>query len=351
MELIIAHSLQKSKSFFKFFQKTFFCRSPAKKFPSRGRFRPISSAPRSIIAKTLRRSQPTGGFAMSADPQPLYLDLLFLVNFSMDLFCFLLTARVLHRPVRCARAALGALAGGLYAAAALFFPAGAPTLLLHAAVGLAVNLLVFWDRPADWRAALECGVVFLALSFLTGGLLTATGNLIHQMEVPLPAATVERVRLPVWLFALLAAASAAVTLLYSRFLTRTADRAELEITLRGRTVRLPAVTDTGNRLCDPITGRPVAAVRLTAVESLLSADERTALSELLDHPAAPVELPPSLSCRLRLLTAATAAGTRLLPALRPDALRIVTERGAVASDALLALTDLPEGTEALLPRV
>ena len=68
-----------------------------------------------------------GGIKMT---QIVYADLLFLVNFSMDLLCFFVTGRLLHKDTRMWRMIVASALGGVYSVAVLFLPLGTLTAVL-----------------------------------------------------------------------------------------------------------------------------------------------------------------------------------------------------------------------------
>ena len=85
-------------------------------------------------------------------------------------------------------AAIGAAAGALYACASLFLPlpSDLARTLLHLGAGLLIQLSVFWETPPALTDALRCCLLHLAVSTLTGGFVTAVGNLLGKIDLPLP---------------------------------------------------------------------------------------------------------------------------------------------------------------------
>ena len=99
---------------------------------------------------------------------------------------------------------------------------------------------------------------------------------------------------------------------------RAGTHAVVTLCAAGREYRLDALTDTGNALVEPLSGKPVVVAYLP---------------ELAEHAHIPIPT-------------ATAGGTGILYALRPERLSI----NGRESEALLALSSVPlHGTEALLP--
>ena len=99
----------------------------------------------------------------------------------------------------------------------------------------------------------------------------------------------------------------------------------LRITLDGRTVELRALYDSGNGLTEPFSGAPTAVAALDAVEPLLSPPMRETLSRLLDGEPDTIL---AMRAGLRLIPYQSVGGTGLLPAFRPDTLRLLPTGGA-----------------------
>lgn len=123
-------------------------------------------------------------------------------------------------------------------------------------------------------------------------------------------------------------------LLLSRFLRQapaTGDTAILSITHEGRHIHVTALVDSGNLLCDPISGDPVVVLSQKTMARLMSANDT---------------LPPGT----RLLRVRTVSGTALMTILRPDAISLLFHGKEIPIRALLGTA--PEeytGVQALLP--
>ena len=56
--------------------------------------------------------------------QNVYVDLLFLIDFSMDFMCFYITSKILHRKISPIRTVLACILGGVYSVTVLFITTG-----------------------------------------------------------------------------------------------------------------------------------------------------------------------------------------------------------------------------------
>lgn len=277
-------------------------------------------------------------------------DLLFLINFSMDFLCLYLTARLLHRRLRPLPAIGAAVLGGVYSVAALFIEASRPiSLLLDAAVCALMCAVAFARRGRRWRQLLSEIGVYFAVATALGGMMTALFNLLNRLHLPKNTGGDS---ISAWLFLLLALISGLTAWRGTGLLRglRSRSFAEVEIAFCGRRLTLHGVTDSGNLLRDPITGRAVIITDTHSTLPLLPPGVREAVVsgrlEQLEH------IPESYAGRIRLIPGKTVAGSRLLVALLPDSITLHTSRGAVEVAAVFApaeLPALPDGCSAVIP--
>ena len=280
-----------------------------------------------------------------------YIDLLFLINFSMDFLCFYISARIISVRFSALRAVAASVLGGIYSGAALFVPA-------NAVVSVSIDVLVcFFMCLIAFGGGKKVGIIFVTLVYFSvsmalGGFMTALFNLLNRMGFSsLASDSTEGDGISVWLFALLAAVSAVFTLLGGRsFRRRSAQKsAAVRIRLGKNEKTLSAMVDSGNLLREPISGRSCIAVEMDALggivpDEVLSAAraERVSSVEFIDK---------SFLKNVRLVPAHTATGERILIGIRADSLFIDAGRGEFESDAYIVLSKLnaPKGTEALVP--
>ena len=269
--------------------------------------------------------------------QTVYLDLFFIINFSMDFLCFYLAGTLLGSKLSALRMALGAVLGGIYADISLFLPIyGLWKILLHIAVCFVMCIVVYGTR-----SALTNTCVYIATSAVLGGFMTATFELLNTLEIPF--SEVESDGISAWTLLFLAALSAVVTLLGGRFFRRksSAKYTDVKLEFQGKTTVLRGFCDNGNLLCDPISGKPCIVADRSSLSKLLSNDILSCTAEETH------KLSEKYSSRIRLIPAKTATGTGMLIALRLDAIYLDTRQ----VDALLALSELGEndGCQALVP--
>jgi len=199
-----------------------------------------------------------------------YIDEAFALNALVDYLLLLCAAKLAGEELRRHRFALGAVLGGVYAAA-VFLPDWGflehPLCKLASAVGMGLiaygfsrrllrDLLVFLGTAAAFGGGV------LAIQLLSGG----GGGLDLRT-------------------ALLSAAGcyAFLTLVFRRSARHTGGEVtQAELTLAGRVCRLAALVDTGNTLTDPATGKPVMVAEWERTAGLFPRGEGPDREELAD---------------------------------------------------------------------
>ncbi|MBE6529857.1 MAG: hypothetical protein E7680_04560 [Ruminococcaceae bacterium] len=278
-----------------------------------------------------------------------YVDLYFFVNASMDLLCLNLTALLLHSKPKAWRLLLGAALGGLYAIAVLLLGIGGVwELLLDGFGACVICAAVFARRAGRFSRAVRTVGVFLLISVLLGGVMTALFWALNRLNLPIDALTEDHIS--VWLFAVLALVSGILTRKGGAAIGRAnkAKSVAVEAVLFGKKVEFQALVDTGNLLTEPISGRPVILV------------EPKTLRGVLPHgfflpPGDPVRLQMEndhqTAKRVRLIPSASVLGTELLTAVLPDEIWITDDDGKRQTNHLIALAsnqDRALGFDALI---
>ena len=114
--------------------------------------------------------------------QDVYIDLLFLINFSMDYLCLYICAKVLRKKQKLLRMMLAAAIGGVYSVISLFFIFSAPVnLICDALFCLVISAIAFAERRRLVSSTLICGFLFVGISMMTGGAMTAIFNLLNPI--------------------------------------------------------------------------------------------------------------------------------------------------------------------------
>lgn len=243
-----------------------------------------------------------------------YLDDMFVLNLVIDYFILLATAKLCGLPLNRWRFAAGAALGALYSVLILFPPLRfLATPVMKLVSGMLITLTAFGSA----RRIIRIYLAFLAVSAAFGGAVIAASMLSGQdLKDGL------YINVSMRILALSFAASYVVLTFVFKRLGRKARRetAEIRISLQGNTANFRALFDTGNEVCDPITGLPVMVADHAALSplfpTLLLGGDGTLLFESIPH-----EL--RSAARFRLVPySAIGVGLSLMPVFRPDELFI-----------------------------
>ena len=277
-------------------------------------------------------------------PQDVYADLLFIINFSMDYFCLYICAKILRRKMRLPRMLTASIIGGIYSVVSLFLPTQAViSLVIDALVCVVMCAIVFSEPSRGLSSTLLCSFLYVGISMMTGGCMTAIFNLLNRLDLPLSG--IESDGISTYLFAILAAAAGIISLRSGELISRRSSVKEckLTVTLCDSSLTLHALSDSGNLVKDPLSGKSVVII------------DKHELSKLIDPAvfekfASGEEIESHRLKGLRVIPINTAGGRGLLTACLPDRLEaeIVTKKGksqVLQLDALIAPSDIKKSAE------
>lgn len=195
----------------------------------------------------------------------IYIDSVFLLNGLLDGLLLYFTGYLSGIERKCARILTAGGIGGAYAVA-VFLPFGAPLAWppIKLLFGLALVFLAYGTSARFWRLY----AVFLALSCALAGAVIACGFFM-QTDFYYSGAYL----LPVRFKLLLAAAVLCFCALYlfsrgSLHHRVEGDLVDVKCDIMGKPVSLRALRDSGNTLCDPVSGAPVLVAEGEALSGL-----------------------------------------------------------------------------------
>jgi len=200
----------------------------------------------------------------------IYGDILFIINFSMDFLSLFITAAILHRKVNTLSLILAAGIGAVYAVISLFAEGnGWMTLGINIGVSALMCYIVF-------AVNLKAMLLFYAVSFLSGGAMTALYNLINSyrgiQKIYIngsPASVMSDI--PLSRFIILAVVSLILTLICGRIFNRKSRQksAVITATYNNAVITFNSLVDSGNMLTEPVSGMPVIVTGYDMLKQLL----------------------------------------------------------------------------------
>ena len=186
--------------------------------------------------------------ADGGDGLVIYLDIVMLVNFLVDLLLLIAANRLCGYPLKLSRAVLSAGIGAVYAGMCILpgFRFLGNVFWRLVVLGLMGAVAFGWNRTILRRS-----VIFVFLSMALGGIALGLGN--------------------GGILALLAAAGGVCILCFVGFRGGASPKelVTVRLTYRGTTRELVALNDTGNALKDPITGQPVLVAGADVAKQML----------------------------------------------------------------------------------
>ena len=242
----------------------------------------------------------------------IYIDVLVVLNWFIDWLLLLLTAQLLHQPVRRVRAVLGAAVGGLLACQVLISVPPIIALLLNLCSAAAIVRAAFVWRGV--RGYVKQMFTFYCVSALLSGIVTALWY-VSGSEAVVTRNGVIYCDISPFAVAVLSVIAYGAIRLYERFTRKRAPEAlDYTVTVNDGcgTAECKALFDTGLHLREPFSGVPVIVV------------DRSALLPFLPLPlgATLANTTTVLSPRLRMVPYKTVGGNGLLQAFVPQTVTI-----------------------------
>ena len=281
--------------------------------------------------------------------QTVYIDLYFLINFSMDLLCFFLTSKLLSHKASLIRSIAAAFIGGIYACVALLFGFGGIGGFLLDAAACALMCVTAVKKKGNLKETAIYTLVYTAVSIVLGGFMTVLFSLFNKIGLDKLFGTGASDGISVWLFAVLAIISGVLSALGGRFFRKKSARRQgkVRIVHKHKSITLNALCDSGNMLREPISSKMCIVADRLALKDLLSRELWEAIDKSSTYSAE-----DAVRAGVRIIPASTVNGEGILYAIKPDSVMIDMGNGWREVDALVALGRLDGkagDAEALIP--
>lgn len=249
--------------------------------------------------------------------QTLYIDVYFLINFTVDLLAIYFALMLSGVGSSRRRLILSSLLGATVAAVSVLVAVTAVAKLILSLVGLLLIGAVA-PRQALFRRRARFLFSFIIFSALFGGAVTFLWDLFDSIiDTPSLIGRGEAVNRRMLLFALAILVSIGVFKMIISFFTDSigAGKVTLELSFMDKRVTLDAFVDSGNLAVDPMDMRPVLIIKPRVAQKLLPHE----VIELSD----PDLLPRDMRKRIRLIPISRDGRTHVLTGVRIDSVRAV----------------------------
>lgn len=270
--------------------------------------------------------------------QTVYADVLFLVNFSMDFLVLYICAALSRRRLFALRCACASAIGGAYGVGALFIPdKGALPLICDIAALFVICAVAYAKREMGSGEFLGQCAIFAGVSAILGGIMTMIYSALNRSGIS-ELGSDSHDDISVWLFAVIAAAGGAATFVGGKRLKRLAivKETEVSVSFGSGEVSFRAMTDTGNLLTDPLSGRGVLLCELDAVRKVFPKE----LCEMWENGVteSASSLPAELAAAIRFIPArgAVSRKQRILAAVDAEVFAVTPEGKRISTDLLIA---------------
>lgn len=205
-----------------------------------------------------------------------YIDVIFIVNYIMDLLLLFIVKTILKIPVKKIRIFCGALVGGIGACMFVMVPEFSTVIkFLTGYIGIVCIMIGVTFRKQSVRVKIKAGFLLYILTFFLGGFLrflydnfrfrNLNGAVYLVISITTGAAML-------YIF---------IQILFS--LRRgSLEVYDTELYFKDRKIKLKGLLDTGNSLYDPIYKKPVLIAELTVLKPLFEREDHRFLKKMID---------------------------------------------------------------------
>jgi len=239
----------------------------------------------------------------------LYIDVYFLINFTVDVLALYFSALLLHFPIYRWRLSLASIIGACFASVAVLLY-GKTLLLLSLSVLSLICMILLVGKNGGCFRRIRLSLVFLLLQMLIGGIVHWGYGILEKRLGSLRLETDAGNRKLLYLSVLILLAIGILRLSIS-LLSHTARvrSSEVEIVIAGNRFFGSALVDSGSFLCDPLDGSAVVLIKSAVARRLLPP------AFLLENTEA---LSEEYQKKLRLIPVRVMGVQKILFGIRPD---------------------------------
>ena len=247
--------------------------------------------------------------------QTIYIDVLFLINFSMDFLAVFITSYLLKMKLKTGRNTVSALIGALYSvlSVALRFDG----IILALLVAFVMCRVAFGKRKI--REFFYIFIAFVSVNFLLGGGMTALFSLFNTVigeRLVMIYGDVSSVpgKLPFNIFAIGVTLVTAIVMAFGKIFSRkgTAKAVRTQIFLNGKEGSFTLREDSGNMLTEPTSGDPVIFLSDSAIQRISDIKTLSAIQSL------DAEIMKKSGLKMSFTVYETVSGKEMCVCIRPD---------------------------------
>lgn len=244
----------------------------------------------------------------------LYIDIYFLINFTVDLISLHFAAMLSHTRAENKRLIISALLGGVCSCVCVLIDLPFVTLLLF--ISTVVFASVFCCKETSAKGRTVFGISLIILLSLVGGIVSFVWNLLDDAfsDFLIEGDVVNRKML---FFALIALLSIGVFKMLITVMNtgKIETRVEIEISFLGNACHTEALIDTGNLAIDPLSMNPVLIIKRDLAKKFIPED----IIDLRDVDS----LDKRIKKRIRLIPLTKGGETHVYIGFLPDNVKLL----------------------------
>ena len=277
--------------------------------------------------------------------QTLYIDVYFLINFTVDILAIYFAVSFSAVPTTRLRLILGAASGAVFATLAIFIDL--PAVKLVSALFFSFIIAIVSVKDVSFLRRFKFFFAFLVFETLIGGAVYFGYSLLDKYTYDILSSfeSTEENR-SLLIIAIVILFSLGVFKLFISVFTSEGRRGNrtVELSIFDKTETFGAFVDSGNLLRDPTDMKPVMLIKKKLAEKLLP-------KMLVDGKT--YELSGELKRRIRLIPTSGDSGVKILIGVRPQSVKVLDKNGKAQEIDVIIAIDKEGGTyggyEALLP--
>lgn len=274
----------------------------------------------------------------------LYIDVYFLINFTVDILALYFAASFSKTPTSVPRLLIAALVGAMYAVAAIIFFDESKTVYLFSFALLVLSVTIASGRVRFYRKV-KYGIAYILFQIILGGLVYYGYCLLDRLmdSVNIEALGGENKNLLILSLIVLLSIGVLKLVMAVFGNTRSEKSVRLLIKYNGAETCFEALVDSGNLAVDPLDATPVMLVTYKEWERIFGSD---ADIENID------EAVYRLRRRFRIIPVSFGNNKKILYGIKTDSVYVITAKGQENISVVIA-TDKEEesygGYSALIP--
>lgn len=267
----------------------------------------------------------------------MYADVLIFLNTFVNFFILMVTSKLCKDGFKLYRMVIAALTGAAFSLY-IFLPSSPPVIEILFKLTISAVIVIICFGFDSVKSLVRRIVVFFLASFLYGGAMLAIWFMLKPENMAINNGIVYLDISPVILIltTLLSYVTISVIRFFSKKQANVGKRCCLKIETESKTVRTTALLDTGNSLCDNVTGNSVIIIEKSVAQNLLGF--LPTLENVSEY--------SGQNIKFRILPFSTVGNKGLIIAFKPKCIKVETKESfAEFTNILVAISNTSLGED------